>query len=161
MLSMLLLMAAPADDAPSSTLFRDLAACRAIVANEARLACFDRAAGAMVTAEKQKAIVVLDRGEVQKAKRSLFGFSLPSIKLFGDGKDDEQLKQLVGTLQASSTLPGGLMRFTLDSGGQWETTEQPMVPMRRGDVVTIKAGSLGSYLATAPGRRSVRVRRLR
>lgn len=161
MFALLMMTAAPVDDVSPSRLIDALAACRAIGGSEARLACYDRAAGAVVEAQKQKAIVVLDRAEVQKTKRSLFGFSLPSIKLFGDGKDDDQLKQLVGPLQASTALPGGLMRFTLQDGGLWETTEQAVVSFRRGDVVTIKAGSLGSYIATAPGRRSVRVRRLR
>ncbi|WP_293875193.1 MULTISPECIES: hypothetical protein [unclassified Sphingomonas] len=161
MLPIVLLAAAQAASTTAPRLIDDLAACRAIAAPDARLACFDRTAGAVVEARNDKAIVVLDRGEVQKAKKSLFGFSLPSIKLFGDGKDDAQLKQLVGTMQASTSLPGGLIRFTLEDGGQWETTEQVMMAPHRGDVVTIKAGSLGSYIATAPGRRSAKVRRVR
>lgn len=161
MLPMILLAAAQTASAPAPRLIDDLAACRSIAAADARLACFDRTAKAVIEARDDKAIVVLDRGEVQKAKKSLFGFSLPSIKLFGDGKDDAQLKQLVGTIQASTPLPGGLIRFALEDGGQWETTEQVMMPPHRGDVVTIKAGSLGSYIATAPGRRSARVRRVR
>ncbi|KQU47436.1 hypothetical protein ASG67_14380 [Sphingomonas sp. Leaf339] len=138
-----------------------LATCRGITANDARLACFDEAAKAITEARTRQDIVVLDRAEIRKAKRSLFGFSLPSIKLFGGGKDDEQLKQLVGTVGAYRTLSGGLIRFELDDGGVWETVEQVMLPLRQGDVVTIKAGSLGSYIATAPGRRAVRVRRAR
>jgi len=161
MISLILSLAAVTGDEPGSVLVRNLAACRTIARDEERLACYDRAAAAVVEAEKSKTIVVLDRAEVQKTKRSLFGFSLPSIRLFGDGKDDEQLKQLVGTLQAPQPLPGGLLRFTIEGGGMWETTEQAVVPFRRGDTVTIKAGSLGSYVATAPGRRAVRVRRLR
>ncbi len=161
MLPIILLAAAQAASATAPRLIDDLAACRAITAPDARLACFDRTAAAVVEARNDKAIVVLDRGEVQKAKKSLFGFSLPSIKLFGDGKDDAQLKQLVGTMQTSTSLPGGLIRFTLEDGGQWETTEQVMMAPHRGDVVTIKAGSLGSYIATAPGRRSAKVRRVR
>lgn len=161
MLPMILLAAAQATSVNAPRLIDDLAACRAIATPDERLACFDRTAKAVIEARDGKAIVVLDRGEVQKAKKSLFGFSLPSIKLFGDGKDDAQLKQLVGTMQSSTSLPGGLIRFTLDDGGLWETTEQVMMPPHRGDVVTIKAGSLGSYMATAPGRRSVKVHRIR
>ncbi|WP_288934722.1 hypothetical protein [uncultured Sphingomonas sp.] len=138
-----------------------MASCRAIADNNERLACYDRVSKAVEEARQRKDIVVLDREQVQKTKRSLFGFSLPSIKLFGDGKDDDSLKQLVGTMRASAAQPGGLIRFTLDDGGVWETTEQSMNRLREGDVVTIKPGSLGSYIATAPGRRAVRVRRLR
>lgn len=162
-------------------LIDQLADCRAQTVDAQRLACFDRTVAAVVDARSKKDIVILDRTEVRKAKTSLFGFSLPSIKLFGGGSDDEQLKQLVGVMGNTSMLPGGLIRFELvDKPGEktetpggktetkagenksvWETVEQVMLPPRRGDTVTIKAGALGSYVATAPGRRSARVRRIR
>jgi len=161
MLSYILLLSAPIAASPGQDVVRSLAQCRAIADRDARLACYDRAAAAVDEAQRKKDIVILDRQEVRRAKRSMFGFSLPSIKLFGDGEDDEQLKQLVGTLRSATGLPGGMMRFTLDDGGTWETTEQALVRLREGDVVTIKAGPLGSYIATAPGRRAVRVHRVR
>ncbi len=158
----------------STMLIDQLTDCREQTVDADRLACFDRTVAAVVDARRKKDIVILDRTEVRKAKTSLFGFSLPSIKLFGGGKDDEQLKQLVGTMRSSTVLQGGLIRFELDDvstgegtakdGGNtslWETVEQVMLPPRRGDTVTIKAGALGSYVATAPGRRSARVRRIR
>jgi hypothetical protein len=170
MLSVILMMttAALPEKQAVQPLIESLRSCRAIVPADQRVACYDRAADALLRAERDRDIVVMDRAEVQKAKRSLFGFSLPSIRLFGDddGRDgrrsgDGALKQLTGTLRSSTSLPGGLLRFTLDDGGVWETTEQVMAPLRTGDAVTIKAGALGSYIATAPGRRSVKVRRLR
>lgn len=157
-------------------LIDQLADCRAQTVDAQRLACFDRTVAAVVDARTKKDIVILDRTEVRKAKTSLFGFSLPSIKLFGGGSDDEQLKRLVGVMRSSTSLPGGLIRFelvddpaTADQGAEkagenrtvWETVEQVMLPPRRGDTVTIKSGALGSYIATAPGRRSARVRRIR
>ena len=138
-----------------------LVACRQISGNAERLACFDRTAASLDDARRKKDVVVLDRAEVRQAKRSLFGFSLPSIRLFGSGGDDEALRQLVGRIEDVSSLAGGLLRFRLVDGGLWETTEAVMVPLRKNDEVTIKAGTLGSYVATAPGRRAVRVRRLR
>jgi hypothetical protein len=139
----------------------DLARCVEIAADAERLACYDRTAKAVVTGQRARDFVVLDRVEVQRAKRSLFGFSLPSIKLFGGGDDEQALKTLTAVMRSSVSLPGGLIRFELDDNSVWETTEQVMLPPRRGDTVTIKAGALGSYVATAPGRRSPRVRRLR
>lgn len=154
-----------------------LADCRAQTEDAQRLACFDRTVAAVVDARRRKDIVILDRTEVRKAKTSLFGFSLPSIKLFNGDGDDEQMKALVGTMRNSTVLPGGLIRFEIadqsaGTGGSgsgdggtavtvWETVEQVMLPPRRGDTVTIKAGALGSYIATSPGRRSARVRRIR
>lgn len=139
----------------------ELTKCTAIVVDPDRLACYDRAVKTVMEGQRAKAFVVLDKAEVQRAKRSLFGFSLPSIKLFGSGDDEQALKELTAVMRSSVPLPGGLIRFELDDGGVWETTEQVMLAPRKGDRVTIKAGSLGSYVATAPGRRSARVRRLR
>lgn len=139
----------------------ELTKCTAIAADPDRLACFDRAVKTVVAGQQAKAFVVLDRAEVQRAKRSLFGFSLPSIKLFGGGDDDDALKELTAVMRSSVQLPGGLIRFDLEDNSVWETTEQVMLAPRKGDRVTIKAGTLGSYVATAPGRRSARVRRLR
>lgn len=163
-----------AREAGPSRLIDHLAECREQSSDAQRLACFDRTVGALIDARRKKDIVVLDRAEVRKAKTSLFGFSLPSIKLFGGGDDDVQLKQLVGRMASVTTLPSGLLRFeiedvpaagTVEAGGVnksvWETIEQVMLPPRRGDTVTIKSGALGSYVATAPGRRSARVRRIR
>lgn len=147
------------DTKPSAALDA-LAQCVAIATDAERLACYDRAARPLIEAQKAKEFVVVDRDEVRKTKRSLFGFSLPSIKLFG-ASDDEPVKQLVGVMTASTALQGGLMRFQLDDGSVWDTTEaMPLMP-RKGDTVTVKAGSLGSYIATAPGRRSPRVKRVR
>jgi hypothetical protein len=139
----------------------ELTKCTAIGPDQERLACFDRAVKTVVEGQRTKAFVVVDKVEVQRAKRSLFGFSLPSIKLFGGGDDDEALKELVAVMRSSVPLSGGLIRFELDDNSVWETTEQVMLAPRKGDRVTIKAGTLGSYVATAPGRRSARVRRLR
>jgi len=161
-----MVMAVAVQEAPPQSPINSIQLCRKIASDADRVACYDRAADALSEAQRRKDIVVMDRTQVQKAKRSLFGFSLPSIRLFDDndggGKGgDGALRQVTGTVQSATSLSGGLLRFTLDDDGVWESTEQATVPPRRGDVVTIKGGSLGSYIATAPGRRSVRVRRVR
>lgn len=51
-----------------------LAACRGIADSAARLSCFDRTAEAFVRARDNKEVVVLERAEIQKTRRSLFGF---------------------------------------------------------------------------------------
>jgi len=134
-----------------------VAACAQIIADAERLACFDRAARSLAAARAAKDIVVLDRDEVRRTKRSLFGFSLPSIRVFGG----DEVNEVVGLVADVRTLPGGLLRFAVADNGVWETTEQAVRGPRDGDEVTIRAGSLGSYVATVPRRRAVRVRRLR
>ena len=147
--------------AAAGSLFDALAACGRIGDDRQRLGCYDRAAGRVVEARRAKDIVVLDRSDVRRSKQSLFGFSLPSLKLFGDGADDAPLKQVAGVVRSVTTLPGGRVRFELEGSGVWESTEEANAPPRTGDAVTVKAGSLGSYVATAPGRRAVRVKRVR
>ena len=74
--------AVPPQDRPE-TLER-LMACRGIADNTARLACFDTAAGAPDTAQRQGDLVVIDRAGVAETRRQLFGFEMPSLpRLFG------------------------------------------------------------------------------
>src|SRR5690349_9886190 len=63
--------------------------CRAIIDAAQRLACFDRTVGEMAKAGEEKDLVVLDREAVRETRRGLFGFSLPKIKLFGGGRDED------------------------------------------------------------------------
>ena len=45
----------------------------------ARLACYDREARAAKGAIAAREVGVLDRAEVRRTRRSLFGFSVPSV----------------------------------------------------------------------------------
>src|SRR5437870_855658 len=86
-----LLLAAPAaaaDDTPAA--IRGLAACRAIADNAQRLACFDREAATLVSSVEKKDTVLLDKQEVKKTKRSLFGFALPRLPFFDGDRDDRK-----------------------------------------------------------------------
>ncbi len=143
-----------------------IAACRAITDPAARLACFDQAATALVTAREKKDVVILDRSEVQKTRRSLFGFSLPRIRLFGGGDDDdgrdnpEDIKEISGTIAGVSQVALDRWTVTLDDQTRWITTESARgFPPRPGEAVVIRRGPLGSYDASFAKRRSIKVRR--
>ena len=141
----------------------ELSACRAIAADAARLACFDRTAAALVTARADKQLVVIDREDVKKTKRSLFGFSLPKINLFGGGKDDNdepELKEINATVQGVRGIANGLWVVTLEDGSQWQFTETMTFPPKAGDPIIIKRGALGSYFGSVKGRLGVKIKRL-
>jgi hypothetical protein len=138
-------------------------ACRDIPDTAARLACFDQHVKALAEAKQRKDIVVMDREGVRAAKRGLFGFSLPRIKLFGDGDGDSDtdVKQIDSVVTTARAGAGGMTTFALKDGTLWQTTEARMgFSPRSGDEITITAGSLGSYMAKIKGGRSSKVKRV-
>ena len=156
-------MASANDERPSSSLIDALAQCLAIAGEPERLACHDAATRALVGAVRRREIVVVDKDEVKKTRRSLFGFSLPRIGLFGSkGPDDgEEVTRLEGPIKRATRIGYGKWTLVLEDGAVWTTTEawtgarEPQV----GTIVTIKRGALGSYMATIAGGRAVRVMR--
>src|SRR6476659_2698826 len=121
-------MATAADTPPPvARPYAALQACRTIADNTQRLACFDKASAALEAAQKSEEVVIVDRQEVKKARKGLFGFNLPRIGFLAgrennaeDEADEQQLDDTVGKAQV---LPYGKWRITLASGGVWETLE--------------------------------------
>lgn len=146
-------------------------ACRDIRADAERLACFDRAAGALDSATKTREVVVLDRAEIRRTRKSLFGFTLPRIGLFGGGKsdptraprevDEEEINAIDAIVAGVSNLPNGRYAIMLEEGGTWRTTEgwSGAVFPRRGQKVHIQRGPLGSYMLKVQGGRAIRAER--
>ena len=64
--------------------FEALVNCRAIADPGERLVCYDAKVAAIDEAEKNDELVLADKQAMQDARRGLFGFSLPKIKLFGN-----------------------------------------------------------------------------
>jgi hypothetical protein len=138
-----------------------LAACRSIADSAARLACFDKTAEAFVRARENKEVVVLERAEIQKTRRSLFGFSLPKIKLFGGGDDgEEELKEITGKVASVGVAERDRWLVRLEDESRWQTIEPAVFPPRTGDNARIKRAAMGSFMATFNGGRSVRVKRV-
>ena len=63
--------------------------CRAIVDNQARLACFDVSAKQLEDAAASGDITIVDREEMRRTRRGLFGFSLPGLGIFGSHKGED------------------------------------------------------------------------
>lgn len=151
--------AVPAQDRPE-TLAR-LMACRAVADNAARLTCFDSAAGALDTAERQGDVVVIDRAGVEETRRQLFGFEMPSLpRLFGP-EGVVELESIDSTLQGASLVGEGRWVFRLADGSVWRQIDSERVRFqnRPGQTVQVRKAALGSFLLTVDGSRAVRVRR--
>ncbi len=138
-----------------------LMACRGIADNTARLACFDTAAGALDTAQRQGDLVVIDRAGVAETRRQLFGFEMPSLpRLFGP-EGAVEIESIESTLQSASLVGEGRWVFRLADGSVWRQIDSERVRFenRPGQAVRVRKASLGSFLLTVDDSRAVRVRR--
>lgn len=144
---------------PPPAVFQAVIDCKAIADAAARLACYDKAVGALDAARATNELVVTDRATVREAKRGLFGLDLPSLKLFGDGKDEE-VTEIEGKITAIRLAKDGFPVFTLEDGARWKQTDGRNTYPKPGSVVRIRKASLGSFMANVDGQPAVRVARL-
>ena len=138
--------------------------CRQVTDAMQRLACYDTAANALVSAANTGAVAVVDQNEIRKARHSLFGFTLPKIPFFsGDSTADEVQRQLDSTITSVTALNNGYFRVVIaDNNAVWETTDSSVsfYPPKRGQKITIIRGPLGSYFLRIDGQVGVRGRRV-
>lgn len=134
---------------------KELSVCRSIAREEERLACYDKAAAALAQAVDRKELVVLDKQEMQRTRRSLFGFTLPRIGLFRSGEEE---KELTSTIAGVKSVGNGLWEIRLEDGAVWRTVEGSSAndDPRQGQKIVIKRGVLGNYFIRVAGERSVR-----
>jgi hypothetical protein len=160
------LAAAGASAAPKRTLppvVQQLSACRAQTDDAARLRCFDEAAAALARAADSGDVVVVDRDDVRKTRRSLFGFNVPKLPFFsGDESASDQQDEITAKIASAYSLGNGKFAIRLEDGAIWETTEAKAAVRtpRAGNEVTIKRGSLGGYFLRIAGQRTLRARRV-
>lgn len=142
-----------------------LEACRAIVADAARLACFDREAAALITASRSGELSVVNRAEARAARRSLFGFALPKLPFFaGDKSADEVSDVLDSTIVTAQGIANDRYRMRIAAGDAvWETTESRinLRSPRAGEKIVITKGALGSYFLRIDGQVGIRGRRIK
>jgi hypothetical protein len=100
--------------------------------------------------------------EVRQAKRSLFGFSLPRIRLFGgDESNEPEVREIESTLASVQSAGGNRWALTLADNSRWQTTDASSTFFpRNGQDVKIEAGILGSYSAKIGSGRAVKVKRI-
>lgn len=161
-LSLLIALPAQAKDqdadiaGPPPAVFQAVLDCKGVSDATARLTCYDRAVGAMDAARATNDLVVTDRATVREAKKGLFGLALPSLKLFGDGKDEE-VTEIEGKISAIRMASDGYPVFTLTDGARWKQTDGRNTYPKAGSAIRIRKASLGSYMANVDGQPGVRV----
>ena len=149
---------------PSATHIADLRACRALAGESERVRCYDAKVGALLAAFEAGDVRLVDRAEVRKTKRQLFGLTMPEIDILkGDEKDDQELSDLFETTITEGRQTGpASWRFTTAEGAVWEINNPPrkIAPIRPGDKVVFKKASLGYYFIRINGQIGVKGRRV-
>ncbi|HET9354679.1 MAG TPA: hypothetical protein VFO42_00790 [Sphingomicrobium sp.] len=147
-------------NAPAPKIFTDVLQCRAITDSAQRLACFDRTVGSLAQAQQRKDVFVADKEAIREARRGLFGFSLPKVRIFGDDDMAEEVKSIETTIKAVSQGQKGYI-FTLQDGARWAQTDGAYMDRPKpGSKIRIRRAALGSYMGTIEGRVGFRIERL-
>ncbi|MBX3560486.1 MAG: hypothetical protein KF780_01625 [Sphingomonas sp.] len=142
-----------------------LLACRALEAPEARLACFDREVAAFEAAQAANQLVVMDRDQVRRTRRTLFGLVLPDLGIFGDDNrgPEAAVSEIETTIRSAAQNTLGKWIIVLEDGARWIQTDtrDPARDPRAGMPIRIRRAAMGSYLANIDGQTAIRVRRER
>lgn len=152
---------AAAEDTKQPAIAREISRCRTIPDTGSRLACFDAVAARFEAAVAAKQLTILDAEGVRRTKRSLFGFSLPSVGIFGRNDNAPEFTEIDTTIRGVAALGYGKYEFRLDDGARWQTTDamQGRSP-RTGDKILIRKASLGAYFIRVGSGRVVKGKRV-
>jgi len=137
--------------------------CRTIASAEERLACFDREVAAMDVAASSGELVAMDRQQVRRTRRSLFGMAVPNLGVFGDDNaDDEEATRLESTVRSASMNASGKWVITIEDGARWLQIDSRGLnfPPRAGQPIRIRRASLGSYFVNVNNQTAIRMRRI-
>lgn len=127
--------------------------CRRVSEDAARLACYDKAAGALDAAEAKGDVVVIDRAQAQAVRRQAFGFNLPSVSLFNRAIRDEAVDRVEVELSGAHQGGDGRWVMATTTDQVWRQTESDdLFPApRTGSKMVIRRGAIGSYFCKVDG----------
>ena len=163
------LVAVPASAAKKDTLpdtrppiFEALVNCRTITDATERLACYDSKVAAIDEAEKNDELVLADKETMKEARRGLFGFSLPKLRLFGDGEEDEDQDEIVATIGSAYQTGAGKWTIVLEDGARWAQIDDKVINRdpSKGMEIKIRKATMGSFFANIGGQRAIRLKRV-
>lgn len=149
------------DDIASSPLVDKLATCTAITDDVERLACFDREVGAFVGAANEGDVKVVEKEEITKARRKLFGYSVPDAGIFkADSKEEEEAnRSLTSTITKVRQVSSKEWHIWIEEGDARWRMKNNSIRFRApqvGDTVEFKPATMGTYWIRVNGRKGVR-----
>ena len=142
-----------------STAFERLSECQALTDSAQRLACYDERMAALRAAANTGEVVIVERAQVDAARRAVFGFTAPSLPAVFGGDAVESLET---TLDRATTALDGAWVFHLADGSVWRQIDNTRISNprgRQGEEVRVRKAALGSYFLNLGSSRAVRVRR--
>jgi hypothetical protein len=156
-----------ADEAkPRTPILAKLVECRGIADDAGRLACYDLQVKQLDQAERNQEVVVVDRTQIRKARRSLFGLTLPDLSIFGDrdergGQEEEGVTKIESTIRSAAQNANGRWVLTLEDGAKWIQVDTRTVARspRPGMPIVIRRAAMGSFLANIDKQIAIRVDR--
>ncbi len=158
--------AAHAQTPPVAKPVAALQQCRSVADPQARLACYDKAVDVLTAATASGETLVVERTEVRKARKGLFGFTMPRIGFLSGRDDNEEDKADASRLEtkivSGRSIGYGKWRFTVEGGAVWETVEtnSGFDDPKPGATVVIEKGSLGAFYAKVGKGRRVQAKRV-
>jgi hypothetical protein len=145
--------------------YAKVSACRGIAAPSERLACFDAAVATLDAAVAEKQVFMVDKQQVDRTRRTLFGLPLPNFNIFGGGGRDEppadEITTLESTVKSVSGNANGVV-VTIAEGSAWQQMDGMPLALspKPGMSVTIKRGTLGSYKMSIRKQPAIKVKRI-
>ena len=139
----------------------DLALCRAIAEDAARLTCYDKLPDHPTPGLATAAHLAPSAAAVSPSSETLFGRdTVQSEELVRRAAGISRLDEVTSRVSGVERNPLGKLVLSLDNGQVWVQLDSSTVRIESGEVVRIRRAALGSYLLTgAGGKRSIRVRR--
>jgi len=153
----------------------DVYACKEIVTDAERLACYDAAVGRLKAAEDAGEVKTFTRKEVEEVRRDSFGFSIPSLPKLAFGGKDADGKDASGELKEVTFAIASVkkeidpvrrtserVRVTLENGQVWVQTDDKNVRVKKSmQEARIYEASFGSYKMKLDGGLAFRVERVK
>ena len=111
-------------------------------------------------------VYMVDKQQVQKTRRTLFGLPLPNLGLFGGGDDDDdnkenQISELESTVKSASFNGEGWI-ITIAEGSTWQQMDFSPLALspKPGMPVVIKRAALGTYKMSVRKQPGIKVKRI-
>lgn len=142
--------------------FVDAVACKSIEDASARLACYDAKVSALDMAAANGDIILTDKAAIKEARRGLFGFTLPKIKIFGGDNDEEDIKEIEGIAESTSLSSAGKWLVVLQDGARWQQIDNQTINRKPGPEykVRIRKAAMGSFFVNIDGAPAIRMKRV-
>jgi hypothetical protein len=151
-------------DLGRAAVMQALTDCRKISDDAARLACYDKAVGALDQAESQGKVVVIDQEQAKAVRRQAFGFNLPTLNIFNKvGKNDEGFDHLDLVIARAYRGGDGKWVFAATDDAVWRQTDSEELANdpHAGSKLLVKNGALGSFFCKVDGQPQLRCERVK